>query len=654
MVRTYRWDTLTWGLAEGWWHFEDDLRRRSPLLDLDTWAHALERAGYRRVLSFPRAIEARAVDDHGLLWAQATPGAEAPERHAVARMLELERRGATLLDAAPGDAAALSLALGEAGLVGPVGGAIVDTTAFSAPEHGTLLAIDPRAWPARLAHASRGLGAIDEALGDRAAVRLLLGPTGGCPADAPLRRLAEASAPADRLRWASAAISSAALAPGVSWAAALRQTPARTGLVLVAAAPPPRPAVTAPASPPRPVASSTSDPSAPTIQAVRHHRPALPTPYVAPRDALEARITAVSAELLGVERIGVHDDFFALGADSLVMLRLSERLGQVLDRPIPREAIFRGATVERMALALAGVPDPAASVLVPIRPAGTRAPLFVAPPASGSTFVYIELGHALGDDQPVYALQALGLDGQAPADLTVEDMARHYIDAIRTVQPHGPYHLAGFSFGALIAYEMAVQLAHAGERPGLVALLDEPAPLAGYRPSLWLMARLIASGSRSALVPLLQDYFYLVKESQAQSKAGGPGRGLGARGFELLRRFVGRSAIANFIPPQSRVLAMRQPAMSAMTELYLLHCWLTLTYEPRAYPHSLTLFKATDIRGARGRDSTQGWRMLAAGGVDVHRVAGDHMTMLRHPNVTSLAARIRACLQSAQRKLEDP
>lgn len=654
VVRTYRWDTLTWGLAEGWWHFEDDLRRRSPLLDLDTWAHALERAGYRRVLSFPRATEARAVDDHGLLWAQATPGAEAPERHAVARMLELERRGATLLDAVPGNAAALSLALDDAGLTGPVGGAIVDTTALGAPEHGALLAIDPQAWPARLAHASRRLDAIDEALGDRAAVRLLLGPTGGCPSEAPLRRLAEASAPADRFPWASATISSAALAPGVPWAAALRRAPSRTGLVLVATTPPPPPAVTAPASPPRPVASSTSDPSAPTIQAVRHHRPALPTPYVAPRDALEAQITAVSAELLGVERIGVHDDFFALGADSLVMLRLSERLGQVLDRPLPREAIFRGATVERMALALAGVPDPAASVLVPIRPAGTRAPLFVAPPASGSTFVYIELGHALGDDQPVYALQALGLDGQAPVDLTVEDMARHYIDAIRTVQPHGPYHLAGFSFGALIAYEMAVQLAHAGERPGLVALLDEPAPLDGYRPSLWLMARLIASGSRSALVPLLQDYFYLVKESQAQSKAGGPGRGLGARGFELLRRFVGRSAIANFIPPRSRVLAMRQPAMSAMTELYLLHCWLTLTYEPRAYPHSLTLFKATDIRGARGRDSTQGWRMLAAGGVDVHRVTGDHMTMLRHPHVTSLAARIRACLQSAQRELEDP
>ncbi len=645
VVRTYRWDTLTWGLAEGWWHFEDELRQGSPLLDLDTWDRALEAAGYDRVLSFPRAAGARAADDHGLLWAQTRADAAGSERDVIRRMLELERRGSVLLDADATDAAAWRASLGNAGLTEPLGGVIVDSTALGPQEHGALLAVEPRAWPSLLTEASSRLDTIDEALGEHAGVRLVLGPAGASPSDAPLRRHAEA---VDRVgeapSWTSAMISSAALASGTRLASALRQVPTLTGLAVVL-----EPPATELSASPEPTTPSRAEASVHVAPATRHHRPALATAYVAPRNALEARVATVCAELLGVERVGVQDDFFDLGADSLIMLRLSEHLGEVLDRTIPREAVFRGATVERIALALSGEPDPKASPLVPIQPAGTRPPLFVAPPASGSTFVYIELAHALGDDQPLYALQALGLDGQAPVDVTVEDMARHYVDAIRTVQPHGPYHLAGFSFGALVAYEMAVQLAAAGEPPGLVALLDEPAPIDGYRPSLWLMARLIASGARSATVPILQDYLYLARQSKEE---GGP-RGLGARAVELVRRFVGRSAIASFVPEESRRLALRQPAMTALAELYLLHCRLTVTYEPRAYPHALTLFKATDISGARGRDITQGWRMLAAGGVDVHRAQGEHMTMLRHPNVTSLAARLSACLDAAQRDFED-
>ncbi|MCA9652141.1 MAG: amino acid adenylation domain-containing protein [Myxococcales bacterium] len=632
VVRTYRWDLLTWGLAEGWWCFDDELRHDSPLLELDAWERALERAGFDRVVTFPREPRARASDDHGMLWARTAAG-PGSERHAGARMQQLRSRGVILLD--------------EGELPpGPFDGVVVEPSALAPRELQTLLALEPEAWPRLLGHVSSRWDALVRGLDDRASVRLLLGPAGS-PALVPLRRLVDqATASSTSHRWASAVVSSAALASGPALASALRRPPARAGLVLDLE---PAEPVLAPEPESRPVAARPSPASVERVQASRHHRPSLPTPFVAPRSALERSIAAISAELIGVDQVGVQDDFFELGADSLIMLRLSERLGQVLGRPVPREAVFRGATVERLAQALSGQADPAASPLVPIQPGGTRPPLFVAPPASGSTFVYIELAHALGKDQPFYALQALGLDGQAPVDLTVEDMARHYVDAIRTVQPHGPYHLAGFSFGALVAYEMAVQLAEAGEHLGLVALLDEPAPIDGYRPSLWLMAKLIASGSRSALRPLLQDYLYLVDESKA-----GSGQGLASRGVELVRRFVGRSAIASFVPSDSRLLAMRQPAMSALAELYLLHCRLTLSYEPRAYPYKLTLFKATDIAGARGRDRTQGWRMLAAGGVDVHRVQGDHMTMLRHPNVVSLAARIAACLRATQDEHDQP
>jgi len=196
-----------------------------------------------------------------------------------------------------------------------------------------------------------------------------------------------------------------------------------------------------------------------------------------------------------------------------------------------------------------------------------------------------------------------------------------------------------------------------------VALVDEPAPIEGYRPSAWLMARLFATGAHAAALPLIRDYLYLVDESRAAL----PRRfaGLPAiqewvraaqrlpRGGELLRNFLARSTIAHFVPPESRLLALRQPAVMPLFELYLLHCRLTLNYEPRAYPHKVTLFKTTDLHGARARDATQGWRMLAAGGVDVHRIPGDHMSLLRQPHVQVLSAKLAACLDEAQRELDD-
>jgi thioesterase domain-containing protein len=176
------------------------------------------------------------------------------------------------------------------------------------------------------------------------------------------------------------------------------------------------------------------------------------------------------------------------------------------------------------------------------------------------------------------------------------------------------------------------------------------------------MARLFATGAHTVALQLLRDYLYLVDESRAAT----PRRfaSLPAiqewmravqrlpRGSELLRTFVARSTIAHLVPPESRLLALRQPAIMPLFELYVLHCRLTLEYEPRAYPYKINLFKATDLRGARARDATQGWRMLAAGGVDVHRVPGDHMSLLRQPHVQVLAAKLAACLEEAQRELD--
>jgi hypothetical protein len=195
---------------------------------------------------------------------------------------------------------------------------------------------------------------------------------------------------------------------------------------------------------------------------------------------------------------------------------------------------------------------------------------------------------------------------------------------------------------------MALQLAEAGEPPGVVLLVDEPAPLEGFRPSPWLMARMFLTGTREAALPFFSDYLALLLDEAPRGGGRISERLLrGLRGRpegSALRWFLARSTLANFLPPEARPLALRQPALLQLFELFLLHGRRTLDYMPRAYPYGVTLFRATALSGRAGRDPTQGWGFLAAGGVEVEELPGDHLSLLRPPHVQVLASRITARL----------
>ncbi len=384
---------------------------------------------------------------------------------------------------------------------------------------------------------------------------------------------------------------------------------------------------------------------------------------MAPRDDLERRVAAVAAEVLGIERVGVTDDFFELGADSLVMLRLTDRLRRELGREVPAHAAFRGATVAQLAAALSGARGARpASPAVPIQPEGRRPPLFFVHPAAGVVFPYVELSRQLGPDQPLYGLQALGLDGETEPDQTIEAMAAHYVEAIRAVSPSGPYHLGGFSFGCLVAFEVAQQLVRAGAEVALLAMVDEPAPVHGHRPTVIDMGELLVTGVARSIWPYLHDYFYLRRRTVAGRGRARPAGATTGSGLKTPARWrpdgeappgvapLARSTMANFVPRESRLLALRQPAMVPMFRLFMIHLRETRrlprrgAYPVRRHPTS----SATRVHGSRCRASiaTPPWAgaQLAAGGVDVHEVPGEHLT-LRQPHVRVLGreARRRAC-----------
>ncbi|WP_338861871.1 amino acid adenylation domain-containing protein (plasmid) [Mycetohabitans rhizoxinica] len=213
-------------------------------------------------------------------------------------------------------------------------------------------------------------------------------------------------------------------------------------------------------------------------------RRALPAPddqalarqaYEVPQGELETTLAMIWAELLGVKRISRHDSFFALGGHSLLAVQMISRSRTALGLSISMRTLFEAPTLAALAQRVSAQDseqDDSFAVLLPIQPHGTRPALFCVHPVSGLSWHYRGLSSHLEADQPVYGLQARGLDGVSSPAPTIEAMAADYIDQIRRIQPNGPYYLLGWSLGGNVVHSMATQLEQQGERVALLAVLD--------------------------------------------------------------------------------------------------------------------------------------------------------------------------------------
>ncbi len=199
----------------------------------------------------------------------------------------------------------------------------------------------------------------------------------------------------------------------------------------------------------------------------------------APASEAERRVIRRFEAVLGVTGVGPEDDFFALGGHSLLAVELFAELERLGRRRLPLALIFEAPTPRRLAASL-GSDAPAThwDSLVPLKPTGGRPPLFVIAAGDGNIVGFGPLARHVSAEQPLYGLQPSGLDGRRPLDRGVAEMATRYLEAIRRVQPHGPYLLAGRCNGATVAYEIAQQLHAAGEDAPLLVALDSSPPAA--------------------------------------------------------------------------------------------------------------------------------------------------------------------------------
>ncbi len=210
-----------------------------------------------------------------------------------------------------------------------------------------------------------------------------------------------------------------------------------------------------------------------TTQVISRDSLMLDTPYVAPVGSKETAIAEIWSTAFGIDGVGVEDDFFDLGGNSIIAARVSKQISQDFGIVFKTGALVDASTVRSIAELLDDSDQPSLpSHVVMLRAGGTRDPIFIVHGAAGLLFPSAQFMSGFHDDQPVYAFQVPGYDGQCEPLDTVEDIAAEYIRCMKQVSPDGPWHLAGFCNGSWIAFQMAAYLDKEGARPLSLTLLD--------------------------------------------------------------------------------------------------------------------------------------------------------------------------------------
>jgi len=188
---------------------------------------------------------------------------------------------------------------------------------------------------------------------------------------------------------------------------------------------------------------------------------------------VKEQLTKIWEDMLGVSPIASDQNYFDLGGDSILAVQMFAQIEKVFGAKLPVATLFDAPTIEHLVQVLGReTPKFPSGSLIAIQTKGSRPPFFCMHGAGGNVLTYRELSEHLGEDQPFYGLQSLGLDGKVPPPTRIEDMASAYVGEIRRLQPHGPYYVGGYCSGGTIAYEVAQQLRAIGEEVALVAMFD--------------------------------------------------------------------------------------------------------------------------------------------------------------------------------------
>jgi amino acid adenylation domain-containing protein/non-ribosomal peptide synthase protein (TIGR01720 family) len=353
--------------------------------------------------------------------------------------------------------------------------------------------------------------------------------------------------------------------------------------------------------------------------------------YVAAADAIEVRVRQIWEQLFNIRPIGVREDFFELGGHSMLAVCLIDKLNREFDRNLPVSLLMQnGGTIEHVAWAIREQGGPIAwSPLVRIQPGTDRPPVFCVHAMGGDVFCYLNLAHYMGQDQPFYGLQSRGWGGEGELERTVQEMAATNVAAIRKKRPHGPYILAGWSFGGMIALEMAHQFRDSGESVAMLAILDTNLKVRGQQP----LPKRLGETHGDLPIKTQQDWAKIILRFAR------PGRAIPEeelRQFERVEDQITYAIERGVLPP-----ALSVEAAMCYVRASAANTRARDTYVPQPYPGPIVLFRAMRGHVLRCPDPTLGWQEIALGGLEIIDAPGEHDTFVERPYVEEVARRFR-------------
>jgi amino acid adenylation domain-containing protein len=358
--------------------------------------------------------------------------------------------------------------------------------------------------------------------------------------------------------------------------------------------------------------------------------------FQAAADEIEQKIAKIWEHTLGVQPIGVTDNFFDLGGHSLLAVKVFAQFEKVFERKLPLATLFKAPTIRQLAEIVRGESKPQAwSTVVDIQPKGSKKPIFWAHSlggdGGGGFFYYRRLATLLGEDQPSFGIRS----PQQPFE-RIEDMAAYYIREIKAVQPEGPYQLGGFCFGGIVAYEMARQLEAAGDKLSLLAVL-ESAP-----PNLEKLHARLPRSARFSIENVYENLRDFVSHSPTEQVAM-----VKRKARKVREKLSHRNGDGTAQPP---------PALKDLIDMskypkdyvkYAETHWKALeSYVPGLYGGTVHLFRARK-QPLRITDPSLGWNIVAPGRVKIEVIPGTHETMVTEPHVQVLAQKVINAIQEA-------
>jgi thioesterase domain-containing protein/acyl carrier protein len=333
---------------------------------------------------------------------------------------------------------------------------------------------------------------------------------------------------------------------------------------------------------------------------------------------IEEALAAIWQDLLHIEGVGRNDDFFESGGHSLIAVQLMAKINTHFKQMLPLAILFTAPNIAGLARLISSAEESPFALLVPIQTEGNSLPIFAVPGAGGNVLSLRPLRRTLGADQPLYGLQAIGLDGKTPPLTTVAQTAAANIAALKTLQPRGPYSLIGHSYGGVVAYEMARILLEQGEEVTSLMLLDSRAPSA-----------MQGKSAGDETIELAEACVAAASQSGASIELD----------VEMLRQ-LSNDERAQYIVGllNDRGLEINNEQFGAFYGVYRAnqHCYRTYIPQRMPRPLDVSLYRAMHPPQDEATSLDYGWNPLLQSPIHVIDVEADHFSILertRFPDV---------------------